>query len=104
VTSSMPARSSTTGRRRGRLAIAITAIVIAVLVIGFFALSGLYADILWYRQLGYLEVLTTRWAAIGSLFAIGFVGMAVPVWLCLYLAYRLRPVYAQLGGPLDRYQ
>ncbi|HET8926613.1 MAG TPA: UPF0182 family protein, partial [Microbacterium sp.] len=34
----------------------------------------------------------------------GFLGMAVPVWLAIQLAYRLRPVYARLSSQLDRYQ
>src|SRR6188472_440425 len=38
------------------------------------------------------------------MFFIGFLGMAVPVWLAIQLAYRLRPVYARLSSQLDRYQ
>ena len=66
--------------------------------------AGLYADILWYQQLGFLNVLTTQWLAAGVLFFIGFLGMAVPLWLSIQLAYRLRPVYAKLNTQLDRYQ
>lgn len=75
-----------------------------VLLIAFFIFAGLYADVLWYRQLGYLQVLTTEWLTIGSLFVIGFVGMAAPVYVSIQLAYRLRPVYAKLTAQLDRYQ
>ncbi|MFT4219782.1 MAG: UPF0182 family protein [Microbacterium sp.] len=90
--------------RRSRRAIAITLAVLAVLVAGFFAFSNLYADWLWFTQLGYQNVLTTQWIARVVMFAIGFVGMAVPVWLAIQLAYRLRPVYARLSSQLDRYQ
>src|SRR5688572_17742558 len=38
------------------------------------------------------------------MFVIGFLGMAVPVWASIMLAYRLRPVYAKLSSQLDRYQ
>ena len=38
------------------------------------------------------------------MFVVGFIGMAVPVWLAIQLAYRLRPVYARLSSQLDRYQ
>ena len=38
------------------------------------------------------------------MFLVGFLGMAVPVWLAIQLAYRLRPVYARLSSQLDRYQ
>jgi Uncharacterized conserved protein len=90
------------GRRRA--AIWITIGVIVVLVIAFFVFASLYTDVLWYQQLGYLGVLTTQWFAGGTLFVIGFVGMAVPLWLAVQLAYRLRPMYAKLSGQLDRYQ
>ncbi len=49
------------GRRRA--AIWITLGVVVALVIVFFVFAGLYADMLWYQQLGYLNVLTTQWIA-----------------------------------------
>lgn len=91
-----------TSRRRAPIAITIG--VVAALVIAFFVFTGLYADVLWYDQLGYLPVLTTEWIARLVLFAIGFVAMAVPVWASIQLAYRTRPVYAKLNSQLDRYQ
>lgn len=89
---------------RRRAPIAVTIGVLAVLVIAFFVFVGLYADVLWYDQLGFLEVLTTEWVARAVLFAIGFVAMAVPVWASIQVAYRTRPVYAKLNSQLDRYQ
>ncbi|MFF1877553.1 UPF0182 family protein [Leifsonia sp. NPDC058230] len=89
---------------RRRAAIWITLGAIVALVILFFVFAGLYADILWYQQLGFLNVLTTQWLAAGVMFFIGFLGMAVPLWLAIQLAYRLRPVYAKLNSQLDRYQ
>jgi uncharacterized membrane protein (UPF0182 family) len=59
--------------------------VIVALVILFFVFAGLYADILWYQQLGFLNVLTTQWLAAGVMFFIGFLGMAVPLWLAIQL-------------------
>ncbi|GAA1948758.1 UPF0182 family protein [Agromyces allii] len=76
----------------------------AVLVIAFFVFTGLYADVLWYDQLGFLEVLTTQWIARTVLFVIGFLAMAVPVWASIQIAYRTRPVYAKFNSQLDRYQ
>ncbi|MGN6743128.1 MAG: UPF0182 family membrane protein [Amnibacterium sp.] len=90
--------------RRRRAALAITSGVVVVLLIGFFLFAGLYADVLWYDQLGYLRVLLTEWLTITSLFVLGFLGMAAPVFLSIQLAYRLRPVYAKLTAQLDRYQ
>ncbi|TFD31443.1 UPF0182 family protein [Cryobacterium sp. TMT1-19] len=78
--------------------------MIAGLVIIFFVFAGLYADVLWFDQLGFLTVLTTQWFAGAVLFLIGFVAMAVPVWASIQIAYRLRPVYAKLNSQLDRYQ
>jgi uncharacterized membrane protein (UPF0182 family) len=79
------------------------AIIVAV-VICFFIFANLYTDVLWYQQVGFLNVLTTQWFAGVTLWFIGFAGMAVPLWLAMQLAYRLRPVYAKLNGQLDRYQ
>ena len=89
---------------RTRRVIAITLAVIAALVVAFFIFASLYADWLWYDQLGFSEVLLTQWVARVVMFVVGFLGMAVPVWLSIQLAYRLRPVYARLSSQLDRYQ
>jgi len=96
--------SSASASRRSRAPLAITAAIIAGLVILFFIFAGLYTDILWFDQLGFLSVLTTQWLAGTVLFLIGFVAMALPVWVSIQLAYRLRPVYAKLNSQLDRYQ
>ncbi|MBD8535034.1 UPF0182 family protein [Plantibacter sp. CFBP 13570] len=78
--------------------------MIAALLIGFFVFSGFYADLLWFQQLGFTEVLTTQWIAAIAMFLVGFVGMALPVWLAIEIAYRTRPVYAKLSSQVDRYQ
>ncbi|MWC00351.1 UPF0182 family protein [Agromyces seonyuensis] len=90
--------------RRRRAPLAITIAVVAVLVIAFFAFAGVYADWLWYDQLGFLPVLTTEWITRIVLFLIGFVAMALPIWGAIQIAYRTRPVYAKLNSQLDRYQ
>ncbi|MGN6502906.1 MAG: UPF0182 family membrane protein [Pseudolysinimonas sp.] len=89
---------------RTRAALAITAVILAAVIIGFFIFSGLYADVLWFDQLGFLEVLTTQWASLAAMFAVGFVAMALVVWLSIAIAYRSRPVYVKLNSQLDRYQ
>ncbi|UOE46100.1 UPF0182 family protein [Agromyces larvae] len=73
-------------------------------MIAFFVFAGIYADIMWFDQLGFLNVLTTEWIARIVLFLIGFVAMALPVWASIMIAYRSRPVYAKLNSQLDRYQ
>lgn len=84
--------------------LAITAIVVVALVVIFFAFSGFYTDFLWFQQLGFTSILTTRWLATVGMFLVGFFSMAIPIWLAIQLAYRLRPVYAKLSSQLDRYQ
>jgi len=104
LSTTRPAPASPPARSRTRAAIAISAAIIAALVIAFFVFAGFYSDILWFDQLGFLSVLTTRWGAFAAMFAIGFVSMALVVWLSIFLAFRARPVYAKLNAQLDRYQ
>jgi uncharacterized membrane protein (UPF0182 family) len=89
---------------RPRRIIAISLAVIAALVVAFFVFANLYADWLWYDQLGYSGVLLTQWLSRAIMFVVGFVGMGLPVWIVIQLAYRLRPVYVRLSSQLDRYQ
>ncbi|GAA2012203.1 UPF0182 family protein [Microbacterium ulmi] len=89
---------------RTRRIIAISIAIIAAVIVAFFVFANLYADWLWYDQLGYSSVLLTQWTARILMFLVGFLGMGVPVWLAIQLAYRLRPVYARLSSQLDRYQ
>jgi uncharacterized membrane protein (UPF0182 family) len=102
TTTSAP--NQATPPNRSRRIISISLAVIAALVVAFFVFANLYADWMWFSQLGFTEVLTTQWIARTVMFVIGFLAMAVPVWGVIQLAYRLRPVYARLSSQLDRYQ
>jgi uncharacterized membrane protein (UPF0182 family) len=102
TTTSAP--NQATPPNRSRRIISITLAVIAALVVAFFVFANLYADWMWFSQLGFTEVLTTQWIARAVMFVVGFLAMAVPVWGVIQLAYRLRPVYARLSSQLDRYQ
>lgn len=82
----------------------ITLAVLAVALFLFFIFSSLYTDWLWFEQLGYTTVLTTQWVATVVMFLIGFVAMAVPVFISIQVAFRGRPVYVKLTAQLDRYQ
>jgi uncharacterized membrane protein (UPF0182 family) len=93
--------SSSPSRRRP---VAITVGILAALLVGFFVFAGVYADVLWFEQLGFVGILLTQWGAAAGFFVLGFVAMAVPVWLSIEIAYRRRPVYARLNSQLDRYQ
>ena len=46
---------------RSRRVIAISLAIIAALVAAFFVFANLYADFLWYEQLGFDSVLLTQW-------------------------------------------
>jgi len=96
---------ATTTRRRRRISpIAVTVVLVALLILAFLAVAAVSTEVLWYQQLGFLNVLTTQWLAAGVMFVIGFLAMAVPVFFAIDIAYRKRPVYARLTGQLDRYQ
>ncbi|WP_404311429.1 UPF0182 family protein [Agrococcus terreus] len=94
---------STTSRQRPS-PLLITVAIVGAIVGGFVLFSGFYADILWFDQLGFVQILQTRWLSIGALFLAGFLGMAVPLAIAIQVAFRSRPMYAQLSSQLDRYQ
>ncbi|MBM3714319.1 MAG: UPF0182 family protein, partial [Actinobacteria bacterium] len=102
TTTSAP--NQATPPNRSRRIISISLAIIAALVVAFFVFASLYADWMWFAQLGFTGVLTTQWIARAVMFVVGFLAMAVPVWGVIQLAYRLRPVYARLSSQLDRYQ
>ncbi|MFT4214887.1 MAG: UPF0182 family protein [Microbacterium sp.] len=101
TTTSVPNQATPSPARR---AVAITFAVVAVLVVAFFVFASLYSDWLWFDQLGFSSVLWTQWTARVVTFVVGFALMAVPVFIAIQLAYRLRPVYARLSSQLDHYQ
>ncbi|MCS3842067.1 UPF0182 family protein [Microbacterium sp. AK031] len=90
--------------RTSRRIITISLVIIAAIIAAFFVFASLYTDFLWFDQLQFANVLTTQWLATASMFVVGFLGMAVPLFIVIQLAYRLRPVYARLSSQLDRYQ
>ncbi|MBC9955217.1 UPF0182 family protein [Leucobacter sp. cx-42] len=84
--------------------LAITVVLVVALVIAFLAVAAVFTEVLWFRQVDYLPVFATQWIAAAVMFVIGFLGMAIPVFLSIDIAYRKRPVYARLTAQLDRYQ
>lgn len=87
-----------------RAPLVITLVIIGIVLGAFFLFASLYTEVLWFDQLGYLEVLLTNWGGNVAMFLIGFISMFIPVWLAINLAYRFRPVYAKLSNELDRYR
>ncbi|GAA1239942.1 uncharacterized membrane protein (UPF0182 family) [Microbacterium phyllosphaerae] len=90
--------------RTSRRIFGISLAIIAALIAAFFVFASLYTEFLWFDQVGFAGVLTTRWFATAVMFVVGFLGMAVPLFVAIQLAYRLRPVYVRLSSQLDRYQ
>ena len=90
--------------RTSRRIFGISLAIIAALIAAFFVFASLYTEFLWFDQVGFTEVLTTQWVATVVMFLVGFLGMAVPLFVVIQLAYRLRPVYVRLSSQLDRYQ
>ncbi|ALJ19969.1 UPF0182 family membrane protein [Microbacterium sp. No. 7] len=101
TTTSAPNQATPSPARR---ALTITLVIIVALVAAFFVFASLYADWLWFSQIGYESVLLTQWIARAIMFAVGFLAMALPVFVAIQLAYRLRPVYVRLSSQLDHYQ
>lgn len=96
--------SAPTGRK-GRISpLAVTIVGVVVLVLLFIWFASIWTEVLWYQQLGYLNVLVTQWIARGAMFLVGFILMAVPLFLAIEISHRTRPVYAKLSSQLDRYQ
>ena len=90
--------------RTSRRIFGISLAIIAALIAAFFVFASLYTEFLWFDQVGFEGVLTTQWIATAVMFVVGFLGMAVPLFVAIQLAYRLRPVYVRLSSQLDRYQ
>lgn len=104
--SSRPSQpNSSPNRRRGPLI--PTLIVLGLLVVGFVYFSQVYADVLWYNQLGFLEVFVTENLSRIGLFVAAFLIMGASVYFSLRIAYRSRPIYApdsSVQDNLNRYQ
>ena len=101
-----PARPTAGGRRR-RGALLPTALVVGGLLLAISLASELYTDYLWFRQLRFQDVYTTRLITQALLFLAGAALMAAAVASSLSLAYRTRPIYApvsQEAQNLDRYR
>lgn len=103
---SRPSGPTTLTKRRPG-ALIPTLIVVGVLVVGFVYFSQIYADILWYNQLGYLEVFLKENGTKLAVFAAAFLVMGAAIYASLRMAYKSRPVYAPdsaLQDNLNRYQ
>ena len=75
-----------------------TPLVISLAIVGALALalisaSGVYTDVLWFDQLGYLSVFTTQISAQVTVFLFAAVLAALFIWVNVFVAWRFRPIY-----------
>ncbi len=93
--------------RRRRSPLGVTVAVLAAVVVAVLVLAQIWTEVLWYNQLGFIEVLRTEWFTRGALFVLGGAIMAAAVWSSLTIGYRTRPVYAPTSPEqvnLDQYR
>ncbi|MBO9554329.1 UPF0182 family protein [Cellulomonas sp.] len=105
MTFASPPRPRPTRRRRG--ALVPTLVVLGAIVVLVLVLAQVWTEVLWYDQLGFLQVLRTEWGTRAILFVLGFLLMAGAVAASLSWGYRSRPVYApstQEQQNLDQYR
>ena len=85
------------------IAIGIVVVIGAILL----SVAGLYTDVLWFDQLGFLSVLSTQIFAQGALFTASAVSFTLISGLGLWLAFRFRPVYLKFAderSPFEQYR
>jgi uncharacterized protein len=102
--------TQTTAAPMGRPKVSPATIALVILVgIGaiLFSVADLYTNVLWFDQLGFLNVLTTQIFAQSALFTAGAVSFALITGVSLWLAYRFRPVYIRFpdeSSPFEQYR
>ncbi|WGW10520.1 UPF0182 family protein [Saxibacter everestensis] len=81
--------------------------IVAALIVAFIIFAQIYTEVLWFRQVKYLEVFTTAWLARGALFVGAGLLMGAVAWLTMNIAFKSRPVYVPSTPQqenLDRYR
>lgn len=86
--------------RRTRILL-IVAGVLVLLLLGGSRLNDLYIDWLWYGEVGFRNVFSTRLFTRVLEFIVGGLLVGGLVALAIWLAYRTRPVFVPVTGPED---
>ncbi|MCW2627138.1 MAG: hypothetical protein JWR48_3860 [Mycobacterium sp.] len=86
--------------RRSRILIAVALAVVLLLLFGPRMIDA-YVDWLWFGELGYRSVFTTKLVTRIVVFLVAAVVMGGVVFGALALAYRSRPVFVPTTGPND---
>jgi uncharacterized membrane protein (UPF0182 family) len=82
-------------------------IALGVLIVLVLIASQLWTEVLWYQQVGFLQVYRTELLTRVLLFVLGAGLMAAAVASSLIIGYRSRPIYAPVSAEqvgLDRYR
>jgi uncharacterized protein len=86
--------------RRSRILIAVALAVVLLLLFGPRFIDA-YVDWMWFGELGYRSVFTTKLVTRIVVFLVAAVVMGGVVFAALALAYRSRPVFVPTNGPND---
>lgn len=78
--------------------LALTIIGLSVLAALIVVAAGVYSDVLWYDQLGFLKVFLTQRISAIVMFLVGFFGMFAAVWITHFVIHKKRPVYSRLNN------
>ena len=79
----------------------IALIILVLIGFAFFGVTNFYTDVLWYKQLGFDEVLFTQIKAQGTLGLVAGSFAALFVGVNVYLANRMKPLYAKTTSVND---
>lgn len=101
---SAPGRPQPGQSHRMRRVVLVSVLVLAGIIALLTVASAVWTDVLWYRQVGFLSVLTKQWVLGGGMALAGFLALAAPVWASLWFAFRSRPTYVRVNATLDQYQ
>ena len=82
------------------IAIGIVVVIGAILL----SVAGLYTDVLWFDQLGFLSVLSTQIFAQSALFTVSALAFTLITGLGLWLAFRFRPVYLKFADERSAFE
>ena len=89
------------GGRRRVSPLTITAVILFILASVLVSSSGFYADLLWYRSVGFVNVWqTTLFTKIYLFIGFGFV-TALFILANIYFAFRKRPIYVPVAVEAD---
>lgn len=78
----------------------ITLGILAGLIVLLIIAANIWTEVLWFNQLGFLQVMGIGWGVRAGLFVLGAALMGGIIWLTLWLAYRNRPLYTPVRSQL----